>query len=209
MNTLTTYSDTLWGVRRVEKSSGELLSLLENKEFYIPFIERFKLESRKCEWLMIRVLLKELLGEEKEISYDDNGKPFLEDRSYFVSFSHTRGYVAVIANPTHPVGIDIEEISQRIYRVKERFMSEEELMNLSEPQELIHLLLHWSAKETLFKALGQQSVDFTRQLHVNRFEPRLIEPDCFSAYETRTGENHHFMIRYIANSEYVLTFTEL
>ena len=83
---------------------------------------RFSAEKRKQEWLAVRVLLKELCGEEKGIAYLPSGKPYLEDGSAFVSFSHTSGYVAVALHPSAEVGVDIEQYGTRVQRVASRFI---------------------------------------------------------------------------------------
>ncbi len=209
MNKLTKYPDTIWGVQEISGTSEELLAKLEKKEFYLPVVRRIKLEKRRQEWLAVRVLLKELLGEEKEVEYDTLGKPFFRDKSYHISISHTSGYVAVILNPIHPVGIDIEQITNRVVKVRDRFLSEEENNHISNEKELIHLLLHWSAKETMFKVLGEEDVTFNEQLHIRPFEPQTNLFSTFSSFESRTQKKNEFIICYIVNSEYVLTFTEL
>ncbi|MDR3062007.1 MAG: 4'-phosphopantetheinyl transferase superfamily protein [Dysgonamonadaceae bacterium] len=209
MNNQKTYPDTIWGVRNIAGTPEELLSELEKKELYRPVLRQMKLEKRKMEWLSVRLLLKELLGEEKEVEYDNAGKPFLKDRSFHIGISHTAGYVAVILNPNRPVGIDIEQVAEQVVRLRKRFLSEKEQRHISKEKELIHLLLHWSAKETMFKALGEEEVIFKEQLHINPFDPQIGILSTFSSFESRTGRKTEFLIRYVVNPEYVLTFTEL
>ncbi len=182
-----------------------LLDQLEHKDRYLPTIEKMG-EHRRCEWLSVRLLLKKMLGEEIEIAYLPSGKPYLTDSSYYISISHTKGYVAAIASQTRRVAIDIEQIATRVERVKERFMSEEEIANLSTTEPLIHLLLHWSAKESLFKLLDESKIEFKTQLHVRPFAPVLNKESSFEAYETRTERKGEFVINYIVIEQYVLTY---
>ena len=79
------------GVWKVEETIGQLRSVFKDFSLYESDLQKFKAEKRQLEWLAVRVLLKELLGEEKVIDYLPSGKPFLKDRSAFVSFSHTFG----------------------------------------------------------------------------------------------------------------------
>lgn len=74
-------------------------------------------------------------GEEKTIEYAPSGKPHLADSSYFISISHTRGYVAVILSAVSEVGIDIEQYGQRVHKVAHKYMRPDEL--ISEYQEKI------------------------------------------------------------------------
>jgi phosphopantetheinyl transferase len=195
-----------WGIWKIEESCDELLSMLTQKAWYLTALNQFKLESRKCEWLAVRVLLKHLLQEEVEIRYEPSGAPKLADGRMFLSLSHTKGYVAVQITEKEGAGIDIEYISTRVQRVQERFMSSTELMHLSTLHPNIHALLHWSAKETLFKSLLQQDVDFREHLHIQPFE---VESDgVICANETRTTTNQVFKIAYEATTEYVLTYIQ-
>ena len=195
----------IWAVCEIRKPVDDLLGLLQKKEFYLPCLSQITSEKRKKEWLTVRVLLKEILGEEKEILYTSSGKPYFSDNSYQISISHTKGFVAVALHPEMKIGIDIEQISPRIHKIRSRFMNEKEEANLNKEHEEIHLLLHWSAKESMFKILDEQDVDFKTCLHINSFNPVLNSLSCFSAYETKTEKQHVFSGHYLVNANYVLT----
>jgi phosphopantetheinyl transferase len=204
----TTGNGTIWAISAIGKSSEELMDLLDKKDMYLPYIRSVSLESRKREWLSARVLFKKIFQEEKEILYLPNGKPYFADRSFHISISHTKGYVAVALNEKHPVGIDIEYISPRINKIRDRFMNEEENRHLSADNEEIQLLLHWSAKESLFKILGIEDVDFKSCLHISPFCLVMHECSSFSARETRTAQRQEYTVRYLANEAYVVTVAE-
>ena len=63
MPVLFKYTEPLLGVWKIEESSEELLSMLEQTSEYLPFLQQIKTEKRRQEWLASRVLLKELAGE--------------------------------------------------------------------------------------------------------------------------------------------------
>ncbi|MDR0680787.1 MAG: 4'-phosphopantetheinyl transferase superfamily protein [Dysgonamonadaceae bacterium] len=191
-------------VAPITETSDELLALLEHKERYISVLRKMS-EHRKREWLFARVLLKRSLGEEKEIGYTGFGKPYLTDKSYHISISHTKNFVAVAWNKKKEVAIDIERISSRVKNIRTRFMSELEENNLSKENPVIHLLLHWSAKETLFKLLRENDIEFKTQLHILPFEPVINEWSDFTAYETRTEKRQSYTVYYIVTKDYVLT----
>ena len=199
---------SLWAVHPIQGSSEELLGLLGGKEMYRIPLQHITAEHRKREWLSVRILLKELLQEEKEIAYTSSGRPYLTDHSYHISISHTKGYVAIILDKYYPVGIDIEQISPRIHKIRKRFVNEEEESYLSKEKETVHLLIYWSAKESIFKALEEEWVDFQTQLHIGAFSPVLGELSSFSADETKTNQHYSFQVHYLAQSDYVLTFTK-
>lgn len=203
MAVLHNFPDSLIGVIPIEHSSEELLALLQKKECY----RQQKSENRKKEWLTVRYLLYLLLGEEKEIVYLPSGKPRLADNSYHISISHTKGYVAIILNKDQEVGIDIEAISPHIQKVKIRFLNEQEASHIDKNQEIIHLLLHWSAKETLFKVMDENDIELQSQLHIEAFTPELHGWHDFKAWETRSENKQEFRIDYLITKDYVLTAT--
>ena len=178
------------GVWKVEETIGQLRSMFKDFSLYESDLQKFKAEKRQLEWLAVRVLLKELLGEEKVIDYLPSGKPFLKDRSACVSFSHTCGYVAVAVHPTKEVGIDIEQYGNRVGRLASRFVREDEMQSVRAGNEIYALLLHWSAKETMFKLMNQSDVDFLNHLHILPFIP--TESGEMEAVEYRTDLHQAF-----------------
>lgn len=122
---------------------------------------RYSASVRRIEYLAVRMLLKELTGMACRVKHLPSGKPFLDNFAASVSISHTRGYAAVLldeagANP----GIDIEYYADRVCKIASRFMHPEEWKGSTGPDDVKWLLLHWSAKETLYKILGVDEVDF-------------------------------------------------
>ena len=138
--------DLTVAVWKVDETVEQLRSMFHQFSIYEAGYARFSAEKRKQEWLAVRVLLKEMLGEEKEISYHPSGKPFLKDNSLHISFSHTNGYVAVALHPSAEVGVDIEQYGHRVQRVASRFIREDEKVSIASGDEIYGLLLHWSAK---------------------------------------------------------------
>lgn len=147
-----------------------------------------------------------MLGEEKEICYHTGGKPYLADGSASISISHTKGYVAVILGmPGREVGIDIEYYGERVRKVAHRFMRGDEKTTLFRDTETWSLLLHWSAKETMFKCMNASGVDFREHLRILPFT--VDEQGVFSAEEYRTAEKRNFSIHYYLFPDFVLTLS--
>ena len=196
--------DLTVGVWKVDETVEQLRSMFHQFSIYEEGFARFTSEKRQQEWLAVRVLLKELCGEEKRIAYMPSGKPYLEDGSMHVSFSHTHGYVAVALHPFAEVGIDIEQYGTRVRRVASRFVREDERVSIEAGDEVYALLLHWSAKETMFKLMEDEAVDFIKHLRILPFEPQ--KSGTFEAYEKRSGQDRKFLIHYDTHPDYVLTF---
>ena len=196
--------DLTVGVWKVDETVEQLRSMFHHFSIYEEAFSRFSSEKRQQEWLAIRVLLKELCGEEKEIMYHPSGKPYLKDGSACISFSHTHGYVAVALHPFAEVGVDIEQYGTRVQRVASRFIREDERVSVEAEDEVYVLLLHWSAKETMFKLMEEEAVDFIEHLRIVRFQPK--ESGVLESYEYRSGRDRKFLLHYDTHPDFVLTF---
>lgn len=197
------HTKPLWGVWKTDETSDELLLLLDRKEDYLPTLSSIRTENRKKEWLAVRVLAKELIGEELRIDYHANGAPYLSGRELYISITHTKGYVAVIFSHFQPVGIDIEYIGDRIRKIRSRFLSEEENRSIDAAHETEHLLIHWCAKETLFKMMGQENVDFINHLHIDPFPYK--KEGRLTASETRSNQPASYTLYYCVFDDFIVT----
>lgn len=196
-----------WGIWKTDESIEELLALLPTPERYAEEILRFTAPHRRLEWLSVRVLLYHLLGEEKQIAYYPNGKPHLSDYSQFISISHTRGYVAVMLSPLNEVGIDIEQYGERVQKVAHKYMRADEIPTLYKGDDTWSLLLHWSAKEVMFKCMDTSEVDFRKHLHIFPFE--VGQRGDFMAEEYRTDRRNRFNIYYLVGVDFVMTWCSI
>jgi len=163
--------------------------------------EKFKSESRILEWTAVRVLLYEMLDRQVDILYDDDGAPYLHDYEKMdISISHTTGYVAVGLAEKGEIGIDVEKMDDRVEKVIERFVREDE-----DAESLNKLLLHWSAKETAFKMMHRRKVDFIKHLKVHPFEEK--DEGSFILQELKTDDQEHYEIHFKIFPEFVLTYS--
>ncbi len=189
----------------ISETVDELLDLLDLDPFVIAEVSQFTGEKRKLEYLAVRAMLNQVLGEKKSIAYEPNGKPFLTDKSYEISITHTGHYAAIILHPTCRLGIDIERIADRVIRVKHKFLSEEELSFVDEKLAKTQLALMWSAKEALYKIVQQTEVDFITDLTIAPFKPYL--EGAMQAYESKTEAKEKFTLNYRVYPEFVLVWT--
>ena len=149
-------------------------------------------------------MYKEVTGKMPLISYKENRVPYLEGNNGQISITHTGAYAAIYLHPTLKVGIDIERIGEKVVRVKNRFLSDQELASIDERNEKTHLTILWAAKEALYKVMQQETVDFREYLHIDPFTPYL--QDTLKANETKSSENKSYQIEYKVFPEYVLTW---
>ncbi|MBQ0058071.1 MAG: 4'-phosphopantetheinyl transferase superfamily protein [Bacteroidales bacterium] len=202
-------------VWKITETEQELLSQFEHPEYFAEKIANLKDGSRrKLEVLAVRRAIKELFyGEEQQVLYDADGKPYLPDISNtkpapHISISHTDGYCAVIVSTDFPVGIDIERIGRRVERVIGHFLMPEELviLNMSAETISLNILYHlaWSAKETAYKVLGRKYYDLQHQTSIIN-----VDVPAQIIVIKAAGIDQPMTIHFDLSDDYVLTWTEV
>lgn len=123
---------------------------------------------RKKEWLATRALLNELITEPHLIKYHIDGRPYLENDPTNISISHSTGYIAILLHSTSIPGIDIELITRKVGKVASRFLSPDELAicNDNAEQSNRRMLVHWCAKEAIFKMVPLSNIEFSTDIRV-------------------------------------------
>ena len=192
---------------QIVESEEELVAPLSNGRVLLEEArQRFKAAGRRIEWLAVRRLMHQL-GIASPIAYLPSGKPYLKDDKRHITISHTRGYAAVAISETNPIGLDIEQRTDKVYRVQHKFLSPEEKSLLpSEKKNVEALLIIWTAKEAMFKLVDKEGIDFAEHFHL---DPFTVAPagEC-TARETFTPEHRTFSLRYWVLPEFVMSLGE-
>ena len=184
-------------------SIDELLAELSDPHLYRNDLEKLKTEHRKKEFLGIRLALKNALnGEEKEIECTYYGKPVLKDGSYKISFSHCQNCVAVMVHPAMEVGIDVESPSSKLEKISTRFLGKEELAEYEKDKSFDFLRIAWSAKEAIYKIIGETAYNFAEQLQILPFE---IEKEG-SLYVIHTDTQKKYKLEYLLTDTFTLAY---
>jgi phosphopantetheinyl transferase len=97
----------------------------------------------------------------------DGVRPCLADSGVYCSVSHSAGFVVAAAH-RHPIGIDLEMVSEKVIRTKHLFMSpgERELILLSGLGPERAATRAWTIKEAAAKALGLDLFQAMREVEV-------------------------------------------
>lgn len=153
----------------------------ESEEFFLGTVPQHRNVThphKRLQHLAGRFLLQFLFpGFPYElIQIADTRKPFLPEEQYHFSISHCGDFAAAIVSKDSRVGIDIEIPVEKILRMQDKFLSEEEkiifniqhsMLNsqLPTPDPRLSTLL-WSAKESVFKWYGNGGVDFRKHIEL-------------------------------------------
>jgi phosphopantetheinyl transferase len=166
-------------------------------------LEGFGSLARKKEFVTTRILLQELLGDGIFIENNEYGKPLLINSSCEISISHSKDYVGVMVGLGHEMALDIEYLSDRVYKICKRFLSEDELSSISESDKQIHIYQHWCAKECLIKLYGKKDVHLINELKIYPFKP---SQSTFSGEVTRRDFSKKFDFQYQAFDSYLMVW---
>ena len=158
----------------------------------------YKSTIRQKEYVCVRALLHAMVGRNMSILHNGDGKPYLEN-GHQISVSHTKGFCAVILSKHHPVGIDIEYMSDRVGKIAGKFIREDE-----KALSTVHQLLHWCGKETVYKLFSSDQLEFF-EMKVEPFE--LSEQGVVSISNLK--RNVTAEVEYVVQPQYVLTYSIL
>ena len=129
-------------------------------------ISRMKSEVHKKGFLSVRHLLKYLNYSDDDLFYTEDGKPHLND-GLRISISHSFNFSCIIVSK-NVVGIDIEKNREKIIRIADKFVGEENKF-LKEEDLVKQLTVIWGAKESLFKIHPDGGLLFKHHLPIEKF----------------------------------------
>lgn len=143
--------------------------------------------TRQAQWLAGRVLIHVLLAELRVsppaglvVHNDATGRPWLAGAApgVVVSLSHSGAWVAAVVAVGGRVGVDVEMIRDKAFRLAGRFLGAEEwaaAQAVTGPVPAAvegHYTRLWSAKETLYKLAARRGISFKKQLLLDASAPQ-------------------------------------
>lgn len=149
---LITYPDgTRLYVWRLTETLGQLLSLA-------PASPGAGAAKRQMERAAELLLTAKAFGPEAELRHTAHGAPYIAGPggsplcpAGHVSLSHTRGAVCMAVNTRLRVGVDVERVAARVARVREKFLTDDELARIPAADSVANTMA-WTAKEAVYKA---------------------------------------------------------
>lgn len=206
--------NTQLGLWRIEKN-------MQLEDIYSP-VARLNIQNmcitRQSETIAVYNLLHQMTGRyDLSIEHLASGKPYLavdeQPTEHYISISHTstssktnyNGYASVIISTESQVSVDIEYRSERIIRIAKRFLRKDEMADIKiedKDNYLTYLLLHWCAKETLFKLYSDEALTFQnmRVKNIGNIKKNGVLT-CENLINKEKKEIH-----YEQNKEFVMTY---
>ena len=158
-----------------------------------------KEKKSKEYFLAVRKVLK---NEDLEltIEYDSKGKPYL-NKEKGISISHSNEIVAIAISNEIDFGIDIQYKTNKIFKIKNKFLSKNESKFLDKSDDIEHLIKLWSAKESIYKAIGKEGISFSHDLEIDI----INDKDLFRAgYYKKDNIKIKFDLDFICIDEYII-----
>ncbi len=131
-----------------------------------PSMENF---TKKLESTAARHCLQLLSSEFDNLILvqNDRNRPFFENSDWHISLTHSFPYVAAACSRNKRIGIDLEKPERNIEKIAPRFLHRREWEKWKSQSNL--LTLAWSAKESIYKALGKPGLSFQKEIEIRDF----------------------------------------
>lgn len=124
---------------------------------------------KKLESIAARYCLHQLSPEFESLVLvqNDRNRPYFQNSEWHISLTHSYPYVAAACSPEKRIGIDLEKPGRNIEKIAPRFLCPAELAKWKDASNL--LTLAWSAKESIYKAVGKPGLSFQKEMEIIDF----------------------------------------
>lgn len=153
----------------ITESLEELLSKVVLKEKTQKRLDGMKSQMHQRAFLSVRMLIQEMGFTDKDLHYDEFGKPYFDCHNY-ISITHSYHFAAIIISH-ETVGIDMELQREKIQRIADKFTDfEGSYLKPEFTEEYIKkLTVIWGAKEAIFKIRNEKGISFKDHIRVEDF----------------------------------------
>ncbi len=166
--TITVSPTTKVLIWKIEESFEALSEDIELSKRSTDRVNGMKSELHRRGYLSIRHLLASEGYCDKDLWYDENGKPHLNDGKH-ISITHSFIFSAIIISDIE-VGIDIEKKREKILKIAQKFTTFEDYQKLVHKDVIIRkLTIVWCAKESLYKSFARRGLTFLNHIYVEDF----------------------------------------
>ena len=157
----------IWKVTESESKLSRGIDLTTN---CAARLKGMKSELHRRAFLSIRHLMAEAGYQDRDLYYDDAGKPHLTDGAH-ISITHSNHFTGIIISASQEVGIDIEKQRDKILRIAHKFTPIEEYSTIANREALVRkLTIVWGAKEALYKIYATHGLSFLHHIVIEDFE---------------------------------------
>ena len=179
---------------------GEL-DYYELDEYDNNLLKVKKNELVREQFLAVRKILQ-LENPSYKIRYDESGKPSINS-DLNISISHSNRMAAIVFSGYSRAGIDIELKESKIIKIKDKFLNEYEKLKNEFQSDLDYLTMIWTAKESIYKALGIKGVSFSDDIIIKN-----LNENKGQGYYINGKEKYKFELIFFSIDDYILCYAQ-
>ncbi|QFZ54192.1 4'-phosphopantetheinyl transferase superfamily protein [Oceanihabitans sp. IOP_32] len=168
-------SQTTVKIWKITESYTDLYESVYLKPSSLERVLGMKSELHQRGFLSVRKLLEAFGYTDKDLIYNENGKPYLKDGKH-ISITHSFNFSAIIVSDAI-IGIDIEKQRSKINIIAHKFIDYEfDYLDEKNSDYTKKLTAIWCIKESLYKLFATPGLSFRKHC--------LVIPFCLKDNET-------------------------
>ena len=179
---------------------GEL-DYFELDEYESNLIKAKKNELVREQFLAVRKILQ-LENPSYKIRYDESGKPFINS-DLNISISHSKYMAAIVFSEHNKAGVDIELKEIKILNIQNKFLNDSEKMENEYQSNVDYLTMIWTAKESIYKALGIKGISFSDDIIIKN-----ISKNKGQGYYVNGKEKYKFNLIFFKIDDYIICYAQ-
>jgi 4'-phosphopantetheinyl transferase len=185
----------------ITESLSEILNIASVYIQGVKIPEYIHHPDKKIEWLASRLALKfccDLMNIPYHGTYrTDTGQPLLVGNKAHISVSHSVEFAAIILDTDRKVGIDIEKISDKVEKVANKYLQDDERESTFE-----RLTLKWSIKEAVYKVSDHNQLSLKDDIQILK-----VDSTDNGKAEVLVKSNDIIDIHYFKLEDYYVAYT--
>ncbi len=181
----------IWKVTETEAVLRQNISLTSSSE---ERVKGMKSGIHRRGFLSIRHLLLQEGYQDKDLFYDDLGKPHLNNGNY-ISITHSFEFTGIIVSRREKVGIDIEKQREKIIRIAHKFTTLNTKDSTQSIEQIVkNLTLLWGAKESIYKISAIQGLSFLQNIYL---EPGFADKEWFQGVVNFGKQENRYQVSHL------------
>ena len=175
--------DYLVLVWKITESYHDLFREIALKDFCLHRLESMTSDIHQRGFLSVRKLLETAGYTDFDLSYNENGKPYLKDGKH-ISITHSFNFSAIIIS-NKPTGIDLEQKREKIIRIARKFTDfDNDFFDKSNIEQTTRQLTAiWGIKEAIYKYHSQKGLSLKQHINVLPFDVNSREIEAQVNYQ--------------------------
>jgi len=191
----------LW---KITEDFDTLFNQVRLKPSALERLQSMKSESHQKGFLAVRMLLQHNDYTDFDLFYDEFGKPHIKPqgcsiKDVEISISHSNDFSAIVISE-QKVGLDLEQLKEKIVKIAPRFMNVSHLEGLSDDEKIKKATVVWGIKESIFKIKNEKGISFPKHIFEDDFA--MVDKKASATLQFNNKEEK-FKIQFDSVEDYI------